>query len=285
VLTVAHRGASHDAPENTLAAIRRAVRDGADLVELDVQRTRDGALVVMHDTTLGRTTDAPRVFPGRAPWRVGDFTLDELRRLDAGSWWSGEHAGERVPTLAEAVRALRPAGVGLQLELKAPGIYPGVVRDLAATLRDLSAHDAAARAGWPLVVQSFDVAAMKEHKTLVPGVPVGLLGVPARENLPALATWADQVNPGHLSLRRAWLAHAHDLGLACLAWTVDSGPAMRRAIRLGVDGVITNRPLRLRRVLRRLGLHPTGWTPARHGHVGCLHGPDPEEQRTRQRAT
>ena len=74
VLTIAHRGASADAPENTLAAVRRAVAVGADLVEVDVQRTRDGALVLMHDTTLTRTTDVRRVFPHRAPWRVADFT-------------------------------------------------------------------------------------------------------------------------------------------------------------------------------------------------------------------
>jgi glycerophosphoryl diester phosphodiesterase len=84
-LTIAHRGASAEAPENTLAAVRRAVELGADAVELDVQRSRDGALNVMHDTTLERTTSVRQAFPGRAPWRVADFNLDEIRRLDAGS--------------------------------------------------------------------------------------------------------------------------------------------------------------------------------------------------------
>ena len=85
VLTVAHRGASGRAPENTLTALAAAVADGADLLEFDVRRTRDGALVLMHDTTLTRTTDARRVFPGRAPWLVSDFSLAELRRLHAGA--------------------------------------------------------------------------------------------------------------------------------------------------------------------------------------------------------
>ena len=81
---VAHRGASVEAPENTLAAVRRAIARDADAVEVDVQRTRDGGLVMLHDTSLARTTDARRVFPRRSPWLVSDFTLDEVQQLDAG---------------------------------------------------------------------------------------------------------------------------------------------------------------------------------------------------------
>jgi glycerophosphoryl diester phosphodiesterase len=235
VLNIAHRGASADAPENTIAAVHRAVLDAADLVEVDVQRSRDGALVLLHDTTLHRTTDARLRFPDRSPWRVGDFTLDELRRLDAGRWWSSAHAGERIPTLDDLFDALRGTGVGVQLELKVPAAHPGVVQDLAAFLQGQPA-------GTEVVVQSFDFAAMKELKARVPEVPVGLLGRPARANLPALATWADQVNPSHRAVDRDYVRHLHDLGLECRVWTVDRSHAMRRAVRLGVDGVITNRP-------------------------------------------
>jgi glycerophosphoryl diester phosphodiesterase len=242
VLTIAHRGASADAPENTIAAVHRAVLDGADLVEVDVQRSRDGALVLLHDTTLHRTTDARVRFPDRGPWRVGDFTLDELRRLDAGRWWSPLHLGERIPTLDDLFDALRGTGVGVQLELKAPGAHPGVVEDLAAYLNSRPA-------GVDVVVQSFDVAAMKELKTRVPDVPVGLLGRPARANLAALATWADQVNPSHRAVDRDYVRRLHDLGLECRVWTVDRAFAMRRAVRLGVDGIITNRPHDLGRLL------------------------------------
>jgi glycerophosphoryl diester phosphodiesterase len=244
VLNIAHRGASADAPENTLAAIHRAVRDGADLVEVDVHRSKDGALVLLHDTTLHRTTDARARFPHRSPWRVADFTVDELRQLDAGGWWSPSHAGERIPTLAEAMDALRGTGVGLQLELKTPAAHAGVVRDLAELLDGRPAGLAG------LVVQSFDYAAMKELKTRAADVPVGLLGRPPRENLSALATWADQVNPSHLAVDRDYVERLHDLGLACLVWTVDRRLATRRALRLGVDGIITNRPGALARLLR-----------------------------------
>src|SRR3712207_5987272 len=135
------------------------------MVEVDLQRTRDGALVLMHDVTLTRTTDARLRRPGEEPWRVSDVTYDELRALDAGSWFSADHAGEPVPTLAELLGVLRGTGVGLQLELKRPDLHPGVVADLAGELTDERNR---LGAQVPVVVQSFDVPAMKELKTRVP---------------------------------------------------------------------------------------------------------------------
>jgi glycerophosphoryl diester phosphodiesterase len=258
VLSVAHRGASSEVAENTLAAVRRAVELGADMVEIDVRRSKDGALVLMHDSTLTRTTDVQRVFPRRAPWRVGDFTFDELRRLDAGSWKSPAFAGEPVATLEEVLDVIGPSRTGLLLELKGPELYPGIVADLVAQMQDLARLVEPALAEERVVVQSFDVAAMKEHKTLAPAVPVGLLGTPSRANLPALGTWADQVNPSHFSVDKGYVDQVHRAGMRCLVWTVDRPPAMRRALRIGVDGVITNRPHALGRLL-------DGREPARSG--------------------
>lgn len=241
VLNVAHRGASDAAPENTLAAVEHAAAAGADMVEIDVQRSKDGVPVLFHDTTLVRTTDVRRVFPGRAPWRVGDLTYDELRRLDAGSWKSPQFAGEPPAALVEALETAWAAGVGVLLELKAPELYPGIVADVIAGTRAAVASGQAPAAD-RLVVQSFSFAATKEHKALAPAVPVGLLGAPPAAHLPALATWADQVNPHHRAVDRAYVARLQDLGLRCQVWTVNRQPAMERALRLGVDGVITNRP-------------------------------------------
>ena len=100
-LVIAHRGASAYAPENTLAAIDKAADLGFRWVENDVQRTKDGQLVVVHDDSLNRTTDVEEVFPDRAPWKVKDFTAAEIARLDAGSWFSPRFAGARVPTLKQ----------------------------------------------------------------------------------------------------------------------------------------------------------------------------------------
>jgi glycerophosphoryl diester phosphodiesterase len=248
---VAHRGASAKCPENTLFAIRLAIALGVDRIEVDVQRCKDGALVLMHDTTLVRTTNARSVFPSRGPWSVADFTHEELSSLDAGAWKSREFAGEQIPTLDDAIGVIRPSDTGLLLELKAPELYPGIAGDVVTTMRGNPGYVESAVAGKRLVVQSFNFAVMKDHKTQAPEIPVGLLGAPVRPHLPVLATWADQVNPGHLSVDRAYVEDVHRLGMECHVWTVDWSPAMRRAIRLGVDGVITNRPEVLSQLLAR----------------------------------
>jgi len=248
-LGVAHRGASVAAPENTLAAVRAAAALGADMVEVDVRRTRDGALVLVHDATLARTTDAARVLPSRGPWRVADLTLAELRRLDAGGWHAHVHAGEPVPRLGDALDVAGGLGLGVQLELKAPSTYPGIVDDLLAELRAWVVRSSGRRRVPPVVVQSFDVVAMKELAARAPHLRVGILGTPPPSHLPALAGWAHQVNPRHLTVDRAYVDRVHALGMGCLVWTVDRAWAMRRAVRLGVDGVITNRPDVLRSVL------------------------------------
>jgi glycerophosphoryl diester phosphodiesterase len=239
--TIAHRGASAYAPENTLTAIRQAVELHSDLVEVDVQRTRDGALVLVHDTELGRTTDAARVLPLRAPWRVSDLTLAEILRLDAGSWFSPAYAGERIPTLEQALDLLALSGTGLQLEVKQPARYPGIATDVAAALRS--------RPRGPVVVQSFDHRVMSDFARLGTGVPVGLLGHPPVRRLPDLASWASQVNPRHRTASAAYVDAVHAAGMECLVWTADREGDLRRALDLGVDGVITNRPDVLRRVL------------------------------------
>ncbi len=243
---VAHRGASAEAPENTLAAVRRAVARGADHVEVDVQRTRDGALVVLHDTTLVRTTDVRRVHPRRSPWLVEDFTWEEVRRLDAGSWWSLHAAGERVPLLEEVVETIRHTGVGLLVEVKNPALHPGLAADVAAALRAVPGYLDEVAGTDRLVVQSFGAEAMKEHKRLEPAVPVGLLGTPATADLGAIATWADQVNPAHWSVGAGFVETVHRHGMRCQLWTVNRPAHLRRAIGLGVDGIITNHPHLLR---------------------------------------
>ena len=249
VLSVAHRGASAYAPENTLAAVREGVRRGSDLVEVDVQRSRDGALVVMHDTTLRRTTDVERVFPGRAPWRVGEFTLAEIQRLDAGSWFAPAYAGERVPTLRDVLDGLRGTGTGLLLEVKLPSLYPGIAADLVTELR-------AAR-GWVgrrpdprhLMVQSFNWRCMREVADRLPRVPIGLLGRPPAASLPEMAGFAAQVGLGHRSIDEQYVARVQDAGMTVGVFTVDAPYDMSRAIDLAVDSIITNRPDVLRGLL------------------------------------
>ena len=171
VETIAHRGARYVAPENTLAALRAAVDRDVDMVEVDVQRSKDGRLVLIHDNDLLRTTNVERVFPRRRSYAVRDFTFADMRKLDAGSWKRDTYAGERVPTLKQAVRLLRAHRTGLMLELKSPELYPGMVSEASTALRQVDGYLSWAIRRDKLVVQSFDFAAAQEFKGIEPRVP------------------------------------------------------------------------------------------------------------------
>ncbi|TDD67023.1 glycerophosphodiester phosphodiesterase [Jiangella aurantiaca] len=248
---IAHRGSSGAAPENTLAAIRLAIAHKSDVVENDIQRTRDGELVIMHDLTLARTTNVEEVFPDRAPWNVRDFTLAEIKQLDAGSWFAPEFAGERVPTLAEWVNAVGDRA-GMLLEPKSPELYPGIESDLDAELRSLPAFNRALKAD-RVVVQSFNHVWLRAYKELASDVPVGLLfgTKPTTTDIAAAATWAQQINPALGVIDQATVEQVHAHGMEIHVWTVNAGQDMRRAINWQVDGIITNYPQVLRDILRR----------------------------------
>lgn len=253
VTNIAHRGASGSAPENTLLAVRRAIEFKADFVEVDVQRSADGELVLFHDTTLTRTTDVEEVYPERAPYRVGDFTLAELKRLDAGFWFSAEFAGERIPTLGEILPVLQERA-GLLLEMKNSLLYPGIEQDISEELERSGFAQSAAASG-RLVVQSFDRLSVRRYHQLQPEVPVGALFAtrPTEVELQETATYAQQANPSFRNTDRPLVERIHELGLTTSVYTVNEPEDMRRMIELGVDGIITNFPEVLRRVAGRPG--------------------------------
>ena len=239
---LAHRGASSYAPENTLASFRLAIEQHAAWIETDVQLTKDGVPILMHDTTLSRTTDAERMFPGRGPWRVADFTLAEIRTLDAGSWFGEEFAGEPVPTLAELVDLARGSTAGLQVELKAPGRYPGIERAVIADLARFPGYIAPPGTPSRLTVMSFDWESMRTYAALSPRTPVGLLGAPDQDDLDRYAAWASQILPSKKDVPPGYIEAAHELGLAVNVWTVNDKKTMTRLLDAGADGIITNRP-------------------------------------------
>lgn len=254
IVNTAHRGASAYAPENTLAAFAVGVRQQSDWIESDVQLSKDGVPILMHDTTLSRTTNVEELFPTRAPWNVRDFTLAEIKQLDAGSWKGAQFAGEPVPTLAEMVEAVRPTRSGILMELKAPHLYPGIEQAVADVFASFPGYVASAVDSGRLAVQSFDWGSMRRYDAIQPAVPVGLLGTPTLAQLPELATWAEQINPNHGSYDRAYVEAVHAHGMQVHTWTVDDAARMHVVLDRGVDGVITNRPDVLEQVLaeRRL---------------------------------
>ncbi|MFK4067813.1 glycerophosphodiester phosphodiesterase [Streptomyces sp. NPDC029674] len=254
-LVVAHRGASAYAPENTLAAIDKARRMGFRWVENDVQRTKDGELVIMHDDTLKRTTNVEELFPDRAPWKVADFTAAEIATLDAGSWFGPEYAGERVPTLKQYMRRVSQNHQKLVFEFKKPELYPGIERQGLRILRDagwLDKHHVKSK----LVIQSFSADSVKTVHKLRPDVKTGFLGTPAVADLPAYARFADQINSTHTSISADYVSAIHALKgphgkpLEIFTWTVNDAPNAVRAAGFGVDGIITNKPDVVRKALR-----------------------------------
>ncbi|MFJ3838691.1 glycerophosphodiester phosphodiesterase [Streptomyces sp. NPDC090054] len=244
----AHRGASAYAPENTLEAVDLARGLGFDWVENDVQRTRDGELVVIHDDTLTRTTDVEEVFPDREPWRVRDFTAAEIARLDAGSWFAdGRYTGARVPTLREYLDRVRLNQQRLLLEIKKPELYPGIEEDTLEVLDE---------AGWleerrvadRLVVQSFSADSVSVVHDLRPDLVTAFLGTPAVADLPRYAEFTDRINPLHTTISADWVAAVHRLRgahgrvMEVDTWIVDDAATARKVQDMGVDGIITNAP-------------------------------------------
>lgn len=225
---IAHRGASGTRPENTLAAFRHAVELGAAMVELDVQLSRDGELVVLHDATLDRTTDGSGTVSGRR-WA-------EIAALDAGGWFGAAFAGERVPRLADVLAA---CPIGINVELK-PGPDDGLER------RALETVDAAG-AMHRVVMSSFDPRRLRRLRALSRVVDLAVLagGAPGSRAF----TFAERVGATALHVRKgrgvsAVIAAGHRAGLAVRVWTVNCQEEFSALLDAGADAVFTDFPER-----------------------------------------
>ena len=253
VRVIAHRGFSDVAPENTVPAMTAAAAAGADMVEFDVQRTIDGRLIVVHDTTFLRTTDVATVFPGREADPVGSFTLAEVRRLDAGSWKGPQFAGTRVPTLDELLTAIQPTGSGLLLELKDPALYPGYERQVAHAL---SGHGFIGSGR--VYVHSFDASSLAAFPQAAPNLPLGLITEDGAGAVPTgQDTWLRTVNPATGSVTDPGVDGAQARHLKVFAWPLDptqsSAAQVERLVDDGVDGIITDNPILVRHEIAAAG--------------------------------
>lgn len=239
-LVVAHRGASGQAPENTLAAFRLAIGQGAAAVECDVQLSADGVPVVIHDGSVDRTTD------GRGA--VGGLRLDELRALDAGAWLDARFAGERIPTLAETL-AVCAGRARLFMELKPPAAGSGSERNAPALVQGALAVLAQAPP-LALTVISFDPEIVRLVARTRPDLPLGYLVSAQRVTRSGqeailketAALGAGFVAPQASAASARFVAAAHAAGLPVSVWTVDHPDELRAVAATGVDAITTNRP-------------------------------------------
>jgi glycerophosphoryl diester phosphodiesterase len=265
---VAHRGASAYAPEHTLEAYRLALEQGADYVEQDLQITKDGVLVCLHDLTLERTTNVEEVFPdrfkledGKKRWHVSDFTLQEIKQLDAGAWFAAKFAGAKVPTWQEAMDLVR-GKAGLYPETKGPEVYGSrgfeMEKLVLAQLRKNKLPDAKT----PVLIQSFSPASLRkmkvELKTKVPLVllidhQMGAAWLTA-DGLKKAKQFSIGIGPakGLVDGKPELVKLAHDTGLSVTPYTANERTKGRFAsvraemeyflYTLGVDALFTDNP-------------------------------------------
>lgn len=269
---IAHRGASAYAPENTVPAFRLAAEQHATFVEFDLRLTKDRQLVCLHDESLERTTDVEEVFPDRfrtvpgsggqatRRWLLSDFTLAEIRRLDAGSWFGPSFRGTRMPTFAETIDSLRGRS-GLFIELKSPEKYDGIERMILAELKAKGLDQPGTDPRTPVLLQSFTASSLQVFAELGTKLPVHFL-VSAKdappwltaEGLQRVRAFASGLSPEKSIVKdhADGIARARQLGLLITPYTfrasaVTGFPDVRAEMAhyldtLGVDGVITDNP-------------------------------------------
>lgn len=231
VLVTAHRGSSIQAPENSLSAIRQAIEDGADFAEIDVQETRDGVLVLLHDTDLMRIAGLPK--------KIWEVDYAEIKDLDAGSWFSDAFADERIPTLAQTIDLAKDQ-IRLNIELK----YNGHDQDLAGRVARLvkirTFEDRC-------IITSLDYKGLMAVRAIDADLRLGLIvtvamGDVSKLQVDLLSVNREQATPAQVRTNRS-------AGLETHVWTVNDREDMVRMIERGVDNVITDEPSLLREVI------------------------------------
>lgn len=260
VQVIAHRGASWDAPEHSFAAYDLALEHEADWIEQDLQMTRDGQLVVFHDDSLDRTATGPA---SSCAGLIREKTLAQLQSCEVGSWFNRENrdrarpefVAERIPTLEAVLR--RYAGrARFYIETKNPAEAPGMEDSLLAVLRRHRLVGRGANEG-RVMIQSFSAASLIHLKALEPRLALVQLIDDAPEpgtlktTLDSIAKYADGVGPSRRFVNDAFVRAAHERGLVVHPYTVNAEPTMAYLLGIGVDGIFTDRPDVLRRVLLR----------------------------------
>lgn len=238
---VGHRGAAGHAPENTIVSFRKAIELGADWVELDVHRSKDGQLIVIHDATLDRTTN------GTGP--VSSMTFEEIRALDAGSWFGEAFAGEKVPSLAEVIVGINGERK-LLIEIKWPeeGLYEGLGREVAQEVHKYGADN------W-CIIQSFESAYLEEAAETGYNIPLqkllvsqtAIFFVPFYQDNKFRAgrvstAGVESINYHHKMLSKGIVDVHHADGLKVIPYTLNTRQDMMKVLGMGVDGVITDFP-------------------------------------------
>ncbi len=237
-LVIGHRGASGHAPENTMASFKKALEYNVDIIELDVQLSKDGEVVVIHDPKVDRTTNGSGY--------VGDLSAEKIKSLDAGSWMGAGYAGERIPLLDEVLEWAKDS-TRLAIEIKnAPIRYDGIEEKVVRAIQRHQVEQSA-------LVISFDHAAVRRVKALCPDISTGIIfaASPVDPVGMALAADADVILPHWTFVSSSLLSRAHEVGLTVCVWVANEHEEIAFAAGLDVDGIASNFPDRVRNFLGR----------------------------------
>lgn len=226
----AHRGVSSQAPENTMEAFELVTAAGADGIEMDVQFTKDGKVVILHDELIDRTSNGTGL--------VRDWLWDDLRRLDFGSWFGPLFAGARIPLLSDLLLMVKRQGLRLNIELKTNSFrYPGLEEAVIEMVRAYSVHDA-------IMISSFNHYSVMHYKALDPAAYTGVLLsstlVDPWEYAGRLGVQA--VHPRYRSVDQEMVTRCHERGIEINTYTVDDPEDKEMLKAMGVDCIITNCP-------------------------------------------
>lgn len=229
MISVAHRGASNFAPENTHSAFQKALELGADFLECDVHLSKDGELIIMHDDKVDRTTNGTGF--------VKDFTLEELKELDAGSKYHTSFAGEQIMTLDELLEEFY-GKAGLLIEIKKPFMYPGIEEKVVTLLKERKNVSG-------IIVQSFDMESMRKVNLLFPELEVAILMKPSIQHLSTqkimdLTSFATYINFNVSYVNQRVIDQIHNEGGKVLVWSTKSRRWVDKAYHYDVDGIITD---------------------------------------------
>lgn len=241
VAIIAHRGYKDAAPENTLAAVKKAVQVGANMVELDVGLSKDGEVVVMHDDDLNRTTNGKGL--------VEEKTLQELKELDAGGWFNPVFKGEQIPTLAEVLEYAK-GKISVNIEIKSYSVEKrsqvGIEKKVINLITQYGMEDY-------VMISSFSETAIKRVNLINPKVPTALLivtdGIFSSQSRKAANVKADFVNELGTFINKGEIEKSHKNGLKVNAYTINDPNKMAKLIDNKIDGIITDRPDLALRVL------------------------------------
>ncbi|MDE2635801.1 MAG: glycerophosphodiester phosphodiesterase family protein [Chloroflexota bacterium] len=229
-LIFGHRGAMARAPMNTMASFALAMQQGADGIELDIHLSRDGQLVVIHDDSVDATSDGQG--------KVADMTLDQLKRLDAGAWYSDEFAGQRIPTLDEVFDAFGD-GMFINVEIKSSReTVDRLEKRLAECLRR---HNMRER----VIVSCFDPVILRRAEQAMPKVLMGFLyapAMPAAHEIPLKEIRHEARHPLHVMVDEGYMKWARAQGYYVNVWTVNDPERARQLKRLGVNTIMTDDP-------------------------------------------